>query len=134
MKKAFTLIELLVVISIIGTLIAIISVNFSTAQKQARDSRRKEDIKSIQTALEQYYAINNTYPNSTTIASAFDGGNLPLDPKNNAPYEYIWNVDIDGYCICAFLETQTGNANSPGVSNQCNFINDGQYICIQNQQ
>lgn len=133
MKKAFTLIELLVVISIIGTLIAIISVNFTTAQKQARDSRRKEDVSSIQTALEQHYAVNNSYP-SADVSSAFEGGALPTDPKDETPYEYIWNVDDYAYCVCVLLETQTGNAGDPGTATSCTFVDDGDYLCIQNQQ
>lgn len=54
----FTLIELLVVISIIGILVALVAVSYTQAQKQARDTQRKSDIKQYQAALEQY--ANNT--------------------------------------------------------------------------
>ncbi len=61
-QKAFTLIELLVVISIISLLSTIIMSNISTARAKARDVERKQDLRSIATALELYYTDNNAYP------------------------------------------------------------------------
>src|SRR3990167_5250220 len=62
-KNGFTLMELLVVISIIAILISIGLTSFSTAQKKARDSKRKSDIKEVQNALEQYYSVcGSLYP------------------------------------------------------------------------
>ena len=46
-NKAFTLIEMLVVISLIGILAALALVSFGVSQKQARDSARKSDLKTI---------------------------------------------------------------------------------------
>lgn len=61
-KKGFTLIELLVVISIIAVLTTIGLISYSKAQIYARDTRRKNDLKSLQTALEIYYQKNSFYP------------------------------------------------------------------------
>lgn len=133
--RGFTLIELLIVMAIIGILISVITINFTTAQKQARDSRRKQDIESIQTALEQHYSVNGAYPAAGSEADAFDSGQLPTDPKDEVPYQYVWNLDTGGYCVCAALEKQTGNANDPGNATVCDWNNtDGQYLCVQNQQ
>ena len=60
-KNGFSLLELLVVISIIGILIAISAVGFTTAQKRGRDARRRGDLKAWQDALEQTYAEHTNY-------------------------------------------------------------------------
>lgn len=134
--KGFTLIELLVVIAIIGVLLGIISFSYTTAQRQGRDARRREDMKTIQNAFEQYYAINSEYPAGATIDDAFEASR-PTDPKNESPYLYTWdNTSINGYCICTQLESATGNADAPpgSPSTTCNWNGTGQYLCSQNQQ
>ncbi len=60
--KGFTLIELLIVISLIAILSSIGLVMYSGVQKQARISRRVQDLKAIQAALEVYYQTNKNYP------------------------------------------------------------------------
>lgn len=58
-RAGFTLIELLMVIAVIGALSSIVIVTFPAAQKRARDSQRKSDIKQYQTALESYANKND---------------------------------------------------------------------------
>ena len=133
-RKAFTLIELMVVISIIGILVSISVFSYLTAQKKGRDSRRRQDLKAIQTALEQYYAEHQVYPTGNNIDTAFSNNQRPQDPKNQGNYVYDWShLDTDSYCICAKLEATPGNANAP-TSTTCNWASAGNYLCIQNQQ
>lgn len=61
-SKGFTLIELLVVIAIIGLLSTLAVVALNNARSKARDAKRLSDIKSIQTALELFFADKSTYP------------------------------------------------------------------------
>lgn len=71
-KKAFTLIEMLVVISLIGILAALALASFSSAQKQARDTARKSDLKQYQGALEVYANLaNGLYPGRTASVPAY---------------------------------------------------------------
>lgn len=67
-RKGFTLIELLVVIAIIGILAALIITSLAGAQLRARDTQIKNNVRSLSTALEQYYTDQTTgaYPASTT--------------------------------------------------------------------
>lgn len=132
LTKGFSLIELLVTISIIAILSSIAVANFMTAQKQARDAARKDLINSIQSSFEQYYAEFAQYPvGDYTVA--FDSGNIPLDPKNDGIYVLNWQVSADEYCICATLESGTGNASGP-TGTSCNWSQTDIYYCGQNRQ
>ena len=92
-KKGFTLIELLVVVAIIGVLATVVLGALGDARGKARNAKRQLDIKTIQTALELYYADNGTYPvrswtssNYASTWSAFSaqlGLDLPKDPLND---------------------------------------------------
>ena len=63
MKKSFTLLEMLVVIGIISVLVSMGIASYSTAQKKARDAKRKADLSAMQKVLEQCYSVNDySYP------------------------------------------------------------------------
>jgi len=141
--SGFTLFEMLVVISIIAILTAVISLSFSSAQKKARDSRRVQDMRSIQTAAEQYYSMSNfSYPADTSAPASWTPTNgqavldiFPQDPKSVGwtAYSYSGNVGST-YCACAAVESvSVGNA-----VDKCNFGSGvgitGPYFCVKNQQ
>ena len=137
LSLGFTLLELLVVISIIGILLAVGATAFSTAQKKARDSRRRSDMKALQNAFEQYYATNGTYSDCTTMGNSnLSGGYTSVvDPKNSGDYTYqcTGNATTNTYCACAKLETQTGNSSA----NDCNHYSHNatnDYFCVSNLQ
>lgn len=136
LKRGFTLIELLVVVAIIGILVAYATANYITAQRQARDTRRMQDMESTQTAFETYFSINQAYPaSSAEINLAFDSGSRPVDPKSTQ--SYTWNTLAGGYCICSTMETKTGNANGStnnGTSYSCSWTSTGNLFCIQSKQ
>lgn len=121
-RQGFTLIELLVVISIIGVLATLALVSFGPAQKQARDTQRKSDIRQYQNSLEMYANKGNgLFPSRTTAvdpsslcATLGISGTCPADPK--APtkyYRYISdgsgnpNNDASKYVLWASLENVT---------------------------
>ncbi|NTU73704.1 type II secretion system protein [Candidatus Roizmanbacteria bacterium] len=111
-KKGFTLMELLVVIGIIAILVALGTVSYSTAQKKSRDSKRKSDLKTIQNALEQYYAIcgsvyptpgaSKTVPTSISCSSPSSVilSNTPLEPLKSLSYTMDSTGDGVDYTIC----------------------------------
>lgn len=121
---AFTLIELLVVIGIISILLTVGAVSYSTAQKKARDAKRKSDVSSIRSAFEQYYSINNfQYP--VTSASALSGSltsntitllEYPRDPTGGW-YQCTSSCSAASFSICTTLEAESPNS-----------------FCVQNQQ
>ncbi|MBL7036741.1 type II secretion system protein [Candidatus Microgenomates bacterium] len=100
-KLGFTLIEMLVVISIIGILTTLALASFTGTQKQARDTRRKSDLKQYQTSLEEYATKSSSlypaYPTGTSADTTLCGDmsltNCPADPKNETPYLYRYITD-----------------------------------------
>ena len=140
-KNGFTLFELLVSISIIGILTALASVAFSGAQKKARDARRMQDVRAIQTAAEQFYSQSLTYvyPASgnysfgnvwvsgigTTILASY-----PIDPKGVA--YTCSSCTTSNYCVCTDTEDDDRNANSGDI---CDFsAGTKTHFCVRNQQ
>jgi len=92
-SKGFTLVELLVVIAIIGILAAIALASFTGAQKQARDTTRKSDLKQYQTGLETYAGKNSglyieynavRQLSSLCVSLYGAGATCPEDPKYSA--------------------------------------------------
>lgn len=61
-QKGFTLMELLIVIAIIGILSAVVLASLGGSQARARDSKRLNDLRQVQTALETYWTDNGHYP------------------------------------------------------------------------
>lgn len=62
LKKGFSLVELLVVITIIAILSVVAYTALGGQTAKARDSRRMQDIATIQSALEIYFVSNNRFP------------------------------------------------------------------------
>lgn len=112
--KGFTLIELLVVISLIGILAALALVSYTGTQKQARDTRRKSDLKQYQNALEIFANKNNGLYSSrissngvrvsTTLCSDLGISTCPEDPRRAEDSTFTYRYQSDG--------TGSGNINA----------------------
>lgn len=102
-QQGFTIIELLVVIVIIGILVALLLPNLFSAQQRARDTERKNDLKTIQQQAEAYYSDNNFYPDD--MAELVTDGyidELPEDPQ--APTRtYTYAAENDAGAACTTL-------------------------------
>jgi len=61
-QKGFTLVEMLVVIAIIGLVIVFAALSVNAARSKQRDASRLANVRVVQSALENYFNENNTYP------------------------------------------------------------------------
>lgn len=117
----FTLIELLISIAIIGVLTSAFLMNLSGFRERTRDTTRKKDLMTIQTALELYRADASQYPNSLPACNAglqLSGvtylKQVPCDPDTNTRYNYQTNgTPPSTYTMFACLE----NANDKEKDN-----------------
>lgn len=102
-REGFTLIEILVVVVILGILATVIVPRIMGRPEEARITKAKVDIKSIETALSLYKIDNGSYPTTELGLKALvekpaqgakrwrEGGYLskiPADPWG-APYVYL---------------------------------------------
>lgn len=131
--KGFTLLEILVVIGIIAIMVAMGTASFSTAQKKARDAKRKTDLRTIQNGLEQYYSVcgykyptpasglvNEVFCPDPTIG-ILQSADTPTDPKSKEKYNMP--VGGDTYSICAPTQTATMGLETETAA-----------YCLKNQQ
>jgi prepilin-type N-terminal cleavage/methylation domain-containing protein len=126
--SGFTLVELLIVIAIIGILVSLGAVSYTTAQQKGRDGRRKSDLRAVQNAWEQYYSDNTSaYPATCSVGTTYLPGGMPEDPKTGDPYAQSCSATT--YCFCATLESGLGNA----TNTNCTF-GSGSYYCVKNLQ
>jgi prepilin-type N-terminal cleavage/methylation domain-containing protein len=63
-RSAFTLIELLVVLAIIAIISTVGLVSYNGTTKRARSTKRRADLHSLHLAIEQYRAVNGSYPST----------------------------------------------------------------------
>jgi prepilin-type N-terminal cleavage/methylation domain-containing protein len=94
-EKGFTLIEIVLVLAIAGLIMVIVFLALSGAQKNRRDTQRKEDNSRVMSQLESYASNNGgNYPTAATFAN-FTGSYLAsgyTDPLSGNAYTYNLNV------------------------------------------
>jgi prepilin-type N-terminal cleavage/methylation domain-containing protein len=61
-ERGFTLIELLVVIAILGILATVVVFAVGGITDRGKNSACKTEVKTVQTAIEAFYAKNGSYP------------------------------------------------------------------------
>lgn len=103
-NNGFTLIELMVAIAIVAVLATVGLVVFSNTQKQARDSRRTQDVSAVANALESAKSPTSIYYSTITGAN-FAGGVVPVDPRSGS------TSGPQNYCL--FYNTSVPPARPP---------------------
>lgn len=128
----FTLIELLVAISIVSIVFGVILTSAAAIAKNSRDTQRKADLKNIQSALQQYYADQNFFPENAFVLSSAGSltsskGNFttPL-PSPVKTYLSILPKDPTSGTITPYLYNAFTSSN---LSTPCSNVNDSTTQC-----
>lgn len=109
-QLGFTMIELLVVTTIIIVLTAIGLVSYTSANRNARNGKRKADLEMVRQALVLYRTDNGSYPsgsvfnNMMTTISDYTSATTVTDPKNEGVYVYSYTSDGIEFTLSAYLE------------------------------
>lgn len=108
-RKGFTLIEILVVVSIIGILVAILTVNFTKVRGDARNKGIKTSLSEIQLSLAVYKAQNGRYPDADSGCKIISGSLDTADSVACGSAPYITSLRPD---FIAALPSHTASGNS----------------------
>ena len=123
-KKGLTLIELLIVVAILGILasivLAVLDPNYFFGK--GRDARRKSDLDTVRSALEQYYLDNGReYPTAasysllgTPLEPYMDS--FPVDPGVNT---YVYSTSAVSGMIRKCYELSTTLEETGGTYTVC---------------
>ncbi|MCA9399498.1 MAG: prepilin-type N-terminal cleavage/methylation domain-containing protein [Candidatus Omnitrophica bacterium] len=102
-NKGFSLVEVLIVAAIISLLASIAIPNIIRARIESNEAAAQATLKTISTALENYYTTNNQYPASTAVltssvppylnenffGSTYNGFNFSAPTLTIATYEIL---------------------------------------------
>lgn len=154
-SKGFSLVELLVVITIIAILSVVAYTAVGGQTIKAKNSRRMQDLSTIQSGLEAYFIQNSEYPATVLVASptpnththyyTFNTTQLgqkylsktPLDPwsDDGKPVPYAYSVDTakKKYQLATVLEDAeiaskayvVGNGTALIKSKTATIVTDG---------
>jgi len=113
-------------VGVIGVLASGSVAMYSSAQEKARDAVRIADLAALQTALQQYFVDNDSYPTALTqlVDDAYIA-RVPSDP-NGADYDYL--TDGEQFCLATSLESsanQSKMSNDDGNSDWTFELGDG---------
>lgn len=109
-QNGFTMIELLVVTTIIIVITAIGLVSYTSANRNARNGKRKADLEMVRQALVLYRTDNGSYPsgssfnNMMTTISDYTSATTVTDPRNEGSYVYSYTSDGIDFTLSAYLE------------------------------
>ncbi len=127
MKKGFSFIELIVSVSVLGILVGVVLMvmNPNQLRAKARDGRRINDLKLIQSGLEQYISSggNTVYPIFPAGGCVAGTWGLAEDCLSTALSDFIGTFPRDPLT----LAKGTGNSacTAGGQANRYNFVSSG---------
>lgn len=112
-QAGFTLVELLVVVTIIGILAGVAVVNVRYGQRKAREAALKDNLHSMRSAIDNFYADKQRYPNDLNELVPQYLRRVPKDPITD---QEDWEIIMDTPDPDAPPETDAdGNPVAPGV-------------------
>ena len=98
-KKGYTLLELMIVVAIVGILVTLAIPNFQQSAMKARETALKQNLFTMRSVLDQYYADRGDYPDSLeSLVEAKYLRSIPVDPftKSSTTWTEIYEEQEDG--------------------------------------
>lgn len=93
LTKGYTLLELMIVVAIAGILITLAIPSFQTSSIKAKEAALKQNLFTLRTVIDQYYADRGAYPLTLeALVEAQYLRRLPVDPftKSSTSWEVVY--------------------------------------------
>ncbi len=115
-RNGFTLAEIMVVVGILGLLTALVVLpNVLRSRLIANDSIARAGLKTISTALENYYTINNSYPPDTTTLVTSSPSYLYVDFFDGVAHSgFTYSADVLTDYVYSISATPTSTSQGTG--------------------
>ena len=89
-KKGYTLLELMIVVAIVGILVSLAIPSFQQSAIKAKETALKQNLFTMRTVLDQYYADRGDYPdNLEALVEAKYLRAIPVDPLTKSSTTWI---------------------------------------------
>ena len=98
-KKGYTLLELMIVVAIVGILVSLAIPSFQQSAIKAKETALKQNLFTMRTVLDQYYADRGDYPdNLEALVEANYLRAIPVDPmtKSSTTWTEIYEEQEEG--------------------------------------
>lgn len=115
-RNGFTLVEILIVVAILGLLTALVVLpNVLRSRLIANDSVARASLKTISTALENYYSVNNSYPPDTDTLITSNPSYLHVDFFDGVEHSgFTYNADVLTDYAYSIRATPTSTSQGTG--------------------
>lgn len=115
-RNGFTLVEILIVVAILGILTALVLLpNVLRSRLIANDSVARATLKTISTALESYYSINNSYPPDTVTLVTSTPSYLLTDFFDGTGHSgFTYNADVLTDFVYSITATPVSTSQGSG--------------------
>lgn len=139
-NKGFTLMEILIVIAIIMLLLILAVISFRGQIEKAKDAKRKSDLYTLRSAIENYRTDNDAFPPQDVATDCGGAGlspymeKIPCDPTTSVAYGYFLSPSTGGYRVCTILEDTTDPAIEAigcGGESACGLVGGWNYCLAQ---
>ena len=117
--NAYTIVELLIVIVVIAILAAVSVVAYMGIQVRARDTQRKQDVATIQRALELYYIDNGRYPVSSCSSGCKINGSWST--TSDGSWANLAAQLVPKYISELPSDPRASTTTNPAISNGFNY-------------
>ncbi len=89
--KGFTIVEVIIVIVVLGILIGIVLLSYSSVLNNSKTHSLKADASTAYSKLVKYRADNGTYPTALSAAG--------ISNSTTTTYAYTYTSGTDSYCL-----------------------------------
>ncbi|HTK03702.1 MAG TPA: RDD family protein [Alphaproteobacteria bacterium] len=111
----------LVIAFVVITILAVVvisAIDPSRKVSQARDAKRKNDLKTVEIALKEYYLDKKVYPENLETLVPHYLPSVPKDPSESQTYKYTTDGK-NNYKFCAQLDAYDDGATDGSGKEEC---------------